>query len=187
MDLSSEELLVQVATGDKRAFGELYDRLAARVMGICMQVLRNRAIAEEITQEVFVEIWRTAPMFSPERGSAQGWVLRLARSRAIDKLRSRMATLARDERTTMLEQLTRYIDVEEDAITSVEGEHLRAAVNDIGEPHRTAIMLTYFGGLTQQQLADHLGIPLGTAKTRVRDGLKKLKSALHVTNKKEAR
>ena len=72
MDLSSEELLVQVATGDKRAFGELYDRLAARVMGICMQVLRNRAIAEEITQEVFVEIWRTAPMFSPERGSAQG-------------------------------------------------------------------------------------------------------------------
>ena len=179
MDLSSEELLVQVATGDKRAFGELYDRLAARVMGICMQVLRNRAIAEEITQEVFVEIWRTAPMFSPERGSAQGWVLRLARSRAIDKLRSRMAALARDERT-------RYIDVEEDAITSVEGEHLRAAVNDIGEPHRTAIMLTYFGGLTQQQLADHLGIPLGTAKTRVRDGLKKLKSALHVTNKKEA-
>ena len=177
MDLSSEELLVQVATGDKRAFGELYDRLAARVMGICMQVLRNRAIAEEITQEVFVEIWRTAPMFSPERGSAQGWVLRLARSRAIDKLRSRMAALARDERTTMLEQLTRYID----------GEHLRAAVNDIGEPHRTAIMLTYFGGLTQQQLADHLGIPLGTAKTRVRDGLKKLKSALHVTNKKEAR
>ena len=94
MDLSSEELLVQVATGDKRAFGELYDRLAARVMGICMQVLRNRAIAEEITQEVFVEIWRTAPMFSPERGSAQGWVLRLARSRAIDKLRSRMAALA---------------------------------------------------------------------------------------------
>ena len=178
MDLSSEELLVQVATGDKRAFGELYDRLAARVMGICMQVLRNRAIAEEITQEVFVEIWRTAPMFSPERGSAQGWVLRLARSRAIDKLRSRMAALARDERTTMLEQLTRYIDVEEDAITSVEGEQLRAAVN--------AIMLTYFGGLTQQQLADHLGIPLGTAKTRVRDGLKKLKSALHVTNKKEA-
>ena len=187
MDLSSEELLVQVATGDKRAFGELYDRLAARVMGICMQVLRNRAIAEEITQEVFVEIWRTAPMCSPERGSAQGWGLRLARSRAIDKLRSRMAALARDERTTMLEQLTRYIDVEEDAITSVEGEHLRAAVNDIGEPHRTAIMLTYFGGLTQQQLADHLGIPLGTAKTRVRDGLKKLKSALHVTNKKEAR
>ena len=118
MDLSSEELLVQVATGDKRAFGELYDRLASRVMGICMQVLRNRAIAEEITQEVFVEIWRTAPMFSPERGSAQGWVLRLARSRAIDKLRSRMAALARDERTTMLEQLTRYIDVEEDAITS---------------------------------------------------------------------
>ena len=114
-------------------------------------------------------------------------MLRLARSRAIDKLRSRMAALARDERTTMLEQLTRYIDVEEDAITSVEGEHLRAVVNDIGEPHRTAIMLTYFGGLTQQQLADHLGIPLGTAKTRVRDGLKKLKSALHVTNKKEAR
>jgi len=74
MDLSSEELLVQVATGDKRAFGELYDRLAARVMGICMQVLRNRAIAEEITQEVFVEIWRTAPMFSPERGNTQGWM-----------------------------------------------------------------------------------------------------------------
>ena len=72
MDLSSEELLVQVATGDKRAFGELYDRLAARVMGICMQVLRNRAIAEEITQEVFVEIWRTAPMFFPRKRERAG-------------------------------------------------------------------------------------------------------------------
>lgn len=178
MDLSSEELLVRVAGGDKHAFGDLYDRLAARVMGICMQVLHNRAVAEEVTQEVFVETWRNAALFSPEKGSAQSWILRLARSRAIDKLRSRMAEMARDERDTMLENLTHYIDVEGDAISTIEGEHVRAAVNDIGEPHRSAIMLTYFGGLSHKELAEHQGIPLGTAKTRVRDGLKKLKSAL---------
>lgn len=178
MDLSSEELLVRVASGDKHAFGDLYDQLAARVMGICMQVLHNRAVAEEVTQEVFVETWRNAALFSPEKGSAQSWILRLARSRAIDKLRSRMAEMARDERDTMLENLTHYIDVEGDAISTIEGEHVRTAVNDIGEPHRSAIMLTYFGGLSHKELAEHQGIPLGTAKTRVRDGLKKLKSAL---------
>lgn len=187
MEISSEELLVSIAQGDKQAFGTLYDRTAARVIGICMQILHNRAVAEEVTQEVFIEIWRNAHAFSPDKGSALGWILRLARSRAIDKLRSRTAALARDERDAALENVTRYVDVENDALGAIEGEHLRAAVDDIGEPHRSAIMLTYFGGLSQQQLAEHLGIPLGTAKTRVRDGLKKLKAALHVTQGKEGR
>ena len=182
---SSEELLVRIANGDKQAFGLFYDQTAARVLGICMQVLHNRAVAEEITQEVFIEIWRTAPTFSPQKGSAASWIYRLARSRAIDKLRSRMATLSRDEKDAALQQFTHYIDVEDDAIRAVESQRLRKIVDSIGEPHRSAIMLTYFAGLSNQELADYLNIPLGTAKTRVRDGLKKLKAVLHVPSRKE--
>lgn len=182
---SSEELLVRIANGDKQAFGLFYDQTAARVLGICMQVLHNRAVAEEITQEVFIEIWRTAPTFSPQKGSAASWIYRLARSRAIDKLRSRMATLSRDEKDAALQQFTHYIDVEDDAIRAVESQRLRKIVDSIGEPHRSAIMLTYFAGLSNQELADYLNIPLGTAKTRVRDGLKKLKAVLHVSSRKE--
>lgn len=185
MDPSSEELLVRIANGDKQAFGLFYDQTAARVMGICMQVLHNRAVAEEITQEVFIEIWRTAPTFSPDKGSAASWIYRLARSRAIDKLRSRIAALNRDEKDAALEQVSHYIDVEEEAILAVESQRLRELVEAINEPHRSAIMLTYFAGLSHQELANHLNIPLGTAKTRVRDGLKKLKAALRVPNRKE--
>ncbi|GAA1473091.1 ECF RNA polymerase sigma factor RpoE [Corynebacterium felinum] len=175
---TTEELLTLVAAGDKGAFGELYDLLSPTVMGICMHIVRNQSIAEEIAQEVFVEVWRRAHTFDPNQSSAKTWVGRIAKSRSIDKLRSMTAAALRDDRDAMLDKVTRFIDVETNALTNIEAARVRQALASIGEPHKSALMLTYFGGLSHPELAEKTGVPLGTAKTRVRDGIKKLRLAL---------
>lgn len=172
---AADGLLVEAGRGSTEAFSQLYDAYGPRAMGVAMHVLRSREHAEEVVQEVFVEIWRKAPTYDPAKGSAAGWILRLANSRAIDRLRSVIAAAERDELDAMLEATTRFTVVEDDALGNVEGERLRRAVDSIGEPHRTAVMLAFFAGLSHSELAEHTGVALGTAKTRVRDGLKKLK------------
>ncbi|WJZ01345.1 ECF RNA polymerase sigma factor SigK [Corynebacterium freiburgense] len=173
-----EVLLVRSAAGDKEAFASLYDALAPHALGMCLQVLRDRAQAEEVVQEVFIEVWRRAAEFDAKLGSARSWVLRLSRLRAIDRLRSYRAAQGRDERDFQLQCATWFASVEDQAVASIEASAVRRAVDSIGEPHRTAVMLAYFRGLTHQELADALGIPLGTAKTRVRDGLRKLRAVV---------
>lgn len=181
LDLESvdpDRLLESVRAGDKVAFAELYDVLAPQVLGLATHILRDRAQAEEVTQEVFVEVWQNAHTFDPARGSVKAWILRLTKSRAIDRLRSWRSSQARDT-DDFNSQLTSWVAAAEDeAQQRLESEQLQELIDSIGEPHRSALMLAYFGELTHQEIADATGVALGTAKTRVRDGLQKLRKAV---------
>lgn len=172
------DLLVASASGDTHAFSEFYDALAPLVYGVTLHVLRNPALAEEVAQDVFVEVWSKAAHFDPARGSARTWVGRIAHGRAVDRLRSHIASVERDDREATLRAALRGDDVETDALDRAESQRLRAAVAAIGEPHSTAVELAFFGGLTHAELAESTGVPLGTAKTRVRDGVRKLKALM---------
>lgn len=179
-----DELLVATGTGDEHAFSQLYDALAPQVLGICQHILADRAKAEEVTQEVFMEVWRTALRFDPGKGRAASWVMRIAHHRAVDTLRAHLATLHRDDREATLARFTPSRSVEDEALSRVAGRDIRSAVESIGEPHATAVALTYFAGLTNTELAEYTGVPLGTAKTRVRDGMKKLSAVLRGKERK---
>lgn len=173
-----DALLERVARGDQQAFEELFDLLAPQALGLATYIIRDHAQAEEIVQEVFIELWRTAPQFDPSLGGARSWVLRLTRLRAIDRLRSHTAAHEREEKDALLRAASWSLSVEDEAISAVDSAALRSAVEEVGEPHKTAILLAFFAGLTHSELAEATGVPLGTAKTRVRDGLKKLKTLL---------
>lgn len=179
--LSSEVLLQRVGHGDERAFEKVYDRMAGLVLGIARRVIRNAAQAEEVTQEVMVEIWRTAARFDPERGSASAWVLTLAHRRSVDRVRSAQAATAREHRAAVASGPQDYDEVAEAVITASEHEQVRSALDALSPVQREAIVLAYYRGLTQQQVADELGIPLGTVKTRLRDGLLRLRDVMGVT------
>ena len=169
-----DALVAGVARGDQRAFSQLYDALSPLAFGVVIQVLGNSSLAEEVLQEVFVEVWNKADNFDSERGHARTWVGRIAHSRAIDKLRAHRASVRRDDQDYALDERIRGVDVEGEALSNVEASRLRAAVDTIGEPHRTAVLLTFFDGLSHAELAKSTDVPLGTAKTRVRDGVRKL-------------
>ena len=175
-----DRLLESVRAGDKAAFAELYDVLAPQVLGLATHILRDRAQAEEVTQEVFVEVWQNAHTFDAARGSAKAWILRLTKSRAIDRLRSWRSAQARDTEDFNRQLTTWVVAAEDEAQQRLESEELQELIDSIGEPHRSALMLAYFGELTHQEIADATGVALGTAKTRVRDGLQKLRKAVTV-------
>lgn len=175
-----DRLLTSVRAGDKAAFAELYDVLAPQVLGLATHILRDRAQAEEVTQEVFVEVWQNAHTFDPARGSAKAWILRLTKSRAIDRLRSWRSAQARDTEDFNRQLTTWVVAAEDEAQQRLESEELQELIDSIGEPHRSALMLAYFGELSHQEIADATGVALGTAKTRVRDGLQKLRKAVTV-------
>lgn len=176
VDLDS--LLDGVRAGDKAAFADLYDALAPQVLGLATHILRDRAQAEEITQEVFVEVWQKAHTFDPARGGAKSWVLRLTKSRSIDRLRSWRSAQARDTEDFCKQLTTWVVPAEDEAQHRLESQELQELIDSIGEPHRSALMLAYFGEYTHQEIADATGVALGTAKTRVRDGLQKLRKAV---------
>ncbi|MDN8595458.1 MULTISPECIES: sigma-70 family RNA polymerase sigma factor [unclassified Corynebacterium] len=178
--MDPDRLLTSVRAGDKAAFAELYDVLAPQVLGLATHILRDRAQAEEVTQEVFVEVWQNAHTFDPARGSAKAWILRLTKSRAIDRLRSWRSAQARDTEDFNRQLTTWVVAAEDEAQQRLESEELQELIDSIGEPHRSALMLAYFGELSHQEIADATGVALGTAKTRVRDGLQKLRKAVTV-------
>ena len=173
-----ESLMLLTQQGDAAAFARLYDHIAPNVLGLSLQILHDQAQAEEVTQEVFIEIWQHAGDFDPAKGSAKAWILRRARLRAIDRVRSAIATLKRDDREAFLVASINKESVEDEALRNVQRHAVRTALEIMGEPHKTAILLAYFGDMTHAELAEATGVPLGTAKTRVRDGLRKLEKIL---------
>lgn len=173
-----ESLMLLTQQGDAAAFARLYDHIAPNVLGLSLQILHDQAQAEEVTQEVFIEIWQHAPDFDPAKGSAKAWILRRARLRAIDRVRSAISTLKRDDREAFLVASIKKESVEDEALRNVQRHAVRTALEIMGEPHKTAILLAYFGDMTHAELAEATGVPLGTAKTRVRDGLRKLEKIL---------
>ena len=173
-------LIGRVADGDHGAFGALYDQLAPLVYGVSKRVLHDPSYAEEVTQEVFLEIWRQAPRFDGSRGSVRAWAATIARRRAVDRVRSEQAR--RDRHTPMPRSATPPPPAtDEVAIDRDLRARARAALGQLSAPQREVLELAYFGGFTHVEIADRLGIALGTAKTSVRDGLIKLRQVMETT------
>ncbi|GAA3907961.1 sigma-70 family RNA polymerase sigma factor [Streptomyces lacrimifluminis] len=176
-----EELLAQVALGDEDAFAGVYDAVAGPVLGVVRAVLRDQAQSEEVTQEVLVEVWRTAPRYRTDRGTAINWILTLAHRRAVDRVRSVDAAAARDHKAALLDRLPEYDEVVEHVEARLEREQVRRCVRTLTELQRQAVTLAYYRGLTYREVAEALALPLGTVKTRLRDGLIRLRDCLGVT------
>ncbi|WP_410667908.1 ECF RNA polymerase sigma factor SigK [Amycolatopsis sp. cmx-4-68] len=177
---TAETLMAQVALGDENAFAALYDMLAGPILGITTRVLRNRSLAEEVTQEVLLEIWRTATRFSAHRGSVMTWAMTVAHRRAIDRVRSVQAAADRDDRAEQLELRQPYDEVLETTLETLDRERVRRALAGLTDLQRQSIQLAYYRGYSYPEVAELLGTPLSTIKTRMRDGLIRLRDALGV-------
>lgn len=181
-DLSIETLLRAVADGDRSAFAEVYDRISSRVMGLVTRLLRDRAQSEEVTQEVFLEIWQQATRFDQNRGSGMAWVLTMAHRRAVDRIRSAQKSHERDVKIGIRDIEREFDGVVETVEIRVENERVKAAMSRLTPLQREAVVLAYYGGYTHSEMADILGIPLGTVKTRLRDGMIRLRDEMGVTS-----
>jgi RNA polymerase sigma-70 factor (ECF subfamily) len=173
-----DDLLIRVARGDEAAFERVYDSLSAPVFGLVRRVVRDRAQAEEVAQEVMVEVWRTAARFDPARGNALSWVLTMAHRRAVDRVRSAQASSDR-ERRAVTEEVA-YDQVAEAVTTRLEGERVRRCLDGLTDLQRQAVTLAYYGGYSYPEVAGLLKTPLGTVKTRMRDGLVRLRDCMGV-------
>ena len=164
-------LLALVAGGSEEAFAELYEEVSPAVFGLVGRVVRNPAQAEEVTQEVFVELWRTASRFDPARGAARSWIMTYAHRRAVDRVRSAERAARRDDLAGRRDQGRPYDQV---------GEQVRRSLDALTDVQREAVVLAYYGGYTSREIAERLGVPSGTVKTRLRDGLIRLRDHLGV-------
>lgn len=178
-DLAAD-LLVRVAGGDQRAFADLYDLLSARVFGLILRVLVNRSQSEEVLQEVFLEVWESAGRFAPNKGQGRTWVLTIAHRRAVDRVRASQSSADRDVRVGMRDLGVAHDSVAEQVELSIEGGKVVTALATLPEPQREALVLSYYGGYSQSEIAVLIGAPLGTIKTRMRDGLSRLRSEMGV-------
>ena len=165
------DLLRRLATGDREAVAELYDRHAARVLGLAYRIVRNSSDAEDVVQEVFSQAWRTAPNYEASRGTVAGWLLMMARSRAIDRVRARQARRDAGVEPDPETIPSPAVSVSEQIIADQQTAQIRGAMVALPAEQKTALELAYFEGLTQSEIAERLQIPLGTVKTRIRSAL----------------
>jgi len=177
---SPDDLLVLIARGDQRAFEAFYGQVAGSVLGLVRRIVRDPAQSEEVTQEVLVEVWRTASRFDPARGSARSWVLAMAHRRAVDRVRSAQSAVDRDDRAGRDARQPAYDEVAELVESRLEQEQVRRALTTLTQLQREAVTLAYYGGYTYREVAELLDVPLGTVKTRLRDGLIRLRDYLGV-------
>lgn len=175
-----DQLIMRVAAGDRRAFETLYDRYAATVFGVTMKMLGDRELAEDAVQEIFWRVWKRAASFDRSRAFAP-WLFGIAHNYCIDELRRRRVRpqqVFEDEEHPILSDIPDEADVGEAAVLMDQRRIVREALDQLPEEQRQALLLAYFGGLTQQEIAQQLGNPLGTVKTRMRLGLQKLRALL---------
>ena len=174
------ELVTLSSRGHEEAFAELYDLTSRRIYGIILRVLRSPDHASEVMQEVYVEVWRQSARYSPRKGSVIAWMTTIAHRRAVDRVRSVASEVARDERYAF-QGREREIDQVWDGVEQrFDVERVRKGMASLTPIQREALTLAYFGGYTQSQVAQLLKLPLGTVKTRIRDGLIGLRDALGV-------
>lgn len=170
-------LMVGVQRGDERAFADLYDALSPVVFGTVKRVLRDPAMSEEVAQEVFVELWRTAERFDPERASVSTWAVTLARRRAVDRVRREQSQRDRIERAGQRRADDACLP-DEAVVSSLDAERVNRAVADLPDDQRAVIEMAFIQGESHAVIAERLAMPLGTVKSRVRGGLKKLSGTL---------
>lgn len=174
--LSDEALVALAARSEQSALAELYDRFGRPAYGLALRILRDEALAEDAVQEAFLALWRTAPRFVPERGKASTWILTLVHRRAVDLVRHEERRRA-DGLDQAPEQVSRDL-VEEEAWLRLQRERVQAALRKLPDQQRETIELAYYGGFTQSELAERLGQPLGTIKSRMFMGLARLRELL---------
>jgi RNA polymerase sigma-70 factor, ECF subfamily len=183
-DARDARLLSAVARRDERAFAELYDLYASILFGLLLRILHSRAEAEDVLQEVFLQVWQQAPSFDPARGRPFPWLATLARSRAIDRLRAvesreRTAKRSAEEGFSAGEPVSAKEEAADElALRGERAEVVRGALAQLSEGQRSTLVLAYLGGMSQTEIAERTGQPLGTVKTRTRSGLKKLHELL---------
>ncbi|WP_299053613.1 ECF RNA polymerase sigma factor SigK [uncultured Nocardioides sp.] len=174
------ELLQRSSRGDEQAFAELYDATAARVHGLALRVVRDPAQAQEVTQEAFLDTWRTASRYDPAKGSALSWLMTIVHRKAVDRVRAAEASTRRDLTYHHRNSTTEHDSTAEAAHASLEAHRVRSALATLTDVQREAVELAYLGGYTHTEVAQLLHLPLGTAKTRIRDGLIRLRDAMGV-------
>ena len=174
-----DNLMCRVAAGDQNAFATVYDAIAPRAYGLIRRIVRDPALAEEVTQDVLVEVWRTASRFNQQRGSAAGWILAIAHHRAVDRVRAEQAAADRERRASAAS--VPFDEVIAEVTARLEQEAVRRCLRTLTSIQRESIMLAYYGGLTYRDVAERLGAGLPAIKTRMRDGLIRLRDCLGVT------
>lgn len=174
-------LAARIRTGDKDALSELYDASSGQVFGLVSRIVGDRAVAEEIALDVYLQVWRGSSVHDPERGSATAWLLLLARSRAIDYLRSK-AGHARGREQALPEEYRQVADRSPDPEVAAQAGSRRSiiegALGRLDADKRRAIELAFFGGLSHSEISERLGLPIGTVKTRIRTGMQQLRTVL---------
>ena len=176
--LSLEAALAAVARGDEAAFAVVYDRAAPAVLGLARRILRDPAQSEEVMQEVLLEVWRTAARFDPASGSAAAWIAMLAHRRAVDRVRSEQRAAQREVRAATA--AIAYDEVADAVEASLDRERVRRCLGGLTELQRESVTLAYYGGYSYREVAQLLGVAVGTVKTRMRDGLIRLRDCLGV-------
>jgi RNA polymerase sigma-70 factor (ECF subfamily) len=177
LQISDSDLIHAVARGGENALAVCYDRYRLILFGLILRILHDREEAEDVLQEVFLQVWRRAGDFDEARGRAFTWLVTIARSRALDRLRSAGSRARLGEEAAQIPR-DDVADAAQDALKSEAGAIVRRALAELPEEQRTALFLAYFEGLTQTEIAARLGDPLGTVKTRMRSGMIKLREIL---------
>ncbi len=175
---SLEATLAKVARGDQAAFKAVYDQAAPAVLGIARRVLRDPAQSEEVMQEVLLEVWRTAARFDASAGSATAWITTVAHRRAVDRVRSEQRAAERELRAATAS--IAYDEVSETVEITLDRERVRRCLTGLTELQRESVTLAYYGGYSYREVAQLLGVAVGTVKTRMRDGLIRLRDCLEV-------
>lgn len=173
-------VLSAAGRGNEAAFSEFYDMTASLIYGVVLKVVRDPSMAEEITQETFVEIWRLAPRYDTTRGTAKSWCATIAHRRAVDRVRSEQARRNREERDHDRRVDTGHDTTSANVIDRLDHVRVRNALESLSETQREAVTIAYYQGRTYREVAALLDIPEGTAKTRIRDGLIRLRDHLGV-------
>jgi len=182
LPVTQEDLLERVATGDQAAFSELYDQIAPRVLGLIRRLLKDHAQSEEVTQEVFLEIWQNATRFDSKKGGASTWIMTMAHRRAVDRIRASQSSRDRDSKVGIRDYNPAYDSVAESVEITVEHERVEKALARLTELQRQAVTLAYYGGYSHSEVAALLSVPIGTVKTRLRDGMIRLRDELGVAS-----
>lgn len=177
-EMDEGPLLRRIAAQEPDALGLLYDRYAPVVYALCLKTLGSPEDAEEVVTDVFAQVWRTASSYDPARGRADAWLFRIARSRAVDKLRRRGREARMQEAVEAAGPAEEVRHPESDVLQSESGREMAAALGQLPEAQRRALELAYYQGLSHAEIAEATGEALGTVKTRIRLGLGKLREAL---------